>query len=58
MCTFSSGVGKGVSMAPACGCTSSGQLGSHSQSAVPHLPQKCRCPVLYRMWSPSTIFAW
>ena len=34
------GAGSGVSIALACGCTSSGQVGSHSQSALPHFMQK------------------
>jgi DNA-3-methyladenine glycosylase len=40
--------GSGVSIAPACGCTSCGQVGSNSHSALPQRPQKWRCPLLSR----------
>ena len=40
MWAFSGGCGSGVSIALACGCTSSGQRGSHTHSALPHLEQK------------------
>lgn len=42
MCVTDGGDGSGVSIAPACGCTSSGQLGSQSHSAVPQRLQKWR----------------
>jgi hypothetical protein len=34
--------GSAVSIADACGCTRSGQFGSHSQSGLPQRLQKCR----------------
>ena len=40
--TTSGGFGSGVSIAEACGWTSSGQRGSQSQSALPHSPQNWR----------------
>jgi hypothetical protein len=54
MCTRSGGSGSGVSMALANGCTSSGQRGSHTHSALPQCEQKRRSPGL---GSPS-ITAW
>jgi hypothetical protein len=47
----SGGIGRGVSIAEACGWTSSGQVGSQSQSAEPHSPQNLRSPEL-RVSSP------
>jgi hypothetical protein len=38
----SGGTGSAVSIAPASGCTSSGQRGSHSHKWLPHSPQKWR----------------
>ena len=40
--TASGGFGSFVSIAEANGWTSSGQRGSHTQSALPHFAQKCR----------------
>src|SRR5262245_61126572 len=48
-CTFSGGTGSGVSIAPAWGWTSSGQVGSHTHSALPQPVQKCRRAVLTRV---------
>ena len=42
MCVCSGGTGSAVSIADACGCTRSGQFGSHSQSGLPQRLQKCR----------------
>ena len=47
-------MGSLLSMALAKGCTSSGQRGSHAQSAEPHLAQKWRLAGLFR----PPIFAW
>ena len=38
--TFSGGAGSGVSIALACGCTSSGHVGSQAHSALPQWAQK------------------
>jgi hypothetical protein len=59
MCTCSGGTGSGVSIALACGCTSSGQVGSHSHNALPQRPQKWRTALLRRSgWPGSRSTAW